>query len=95
MLDILKKLNKILNKQQKLKAMIIVMMMVVVAILETLGVSMVIPIITLVIQPDIIKNSPAVRSLCESLHLTQINQIIVVFLLCMIAIYLMISLSML
>lgn len=89
MLDILKKLNKILNKQQKLKAMIIVMMMVVVAILETLGVSMVIPIITLVIQPDIIKNSPAVRSLCESLHLTQINQIIVVFLLCMIAIYLM------
>ncbi len=60
------KLKRLMNldKKQKRQLAVIAAMMVIGAFLETLGVSMVIPLVLIVTQPGVIDRSPIVKAIC-------------------------------
>ena len=57
MLNILKKLNMLLDKKQKTQMLGLLFMMLISAILETASISLVIPVVTVVMDPNAIENS--------------------------------------
>lgn len=69
MIRIIKKFAKILNKQQKLRVIIIGIMMVIGAFLETLGVGLILPLVTAITTPDFIETNQYAKMVCEILDL--------------------------
>lgn len=69
MIRIIKKFAKILNKQQKLRVIIIGIMMVIGAFLETLGVGLILPLVTAITTPDFIEKNEYAKLVCEFLDL--------------------------
>lgn len=88
MKGILKRLCRLLSRRQKIRILILVAMMVVVAFLETLGVSLVLPIISLVMDPQTIMENQYMSAICQWLHLTETRQALIIFLAGMIAVFL-------
>lgn len=78
--DIIGKVKILLNKKQKLKLIIIFVLMLIGAILETLGVSLIYSLISVVADPNILENNKLVKWICEVLEIHSIN-IFVIFLL--------------
>ncbi len=71
-MDILKniaKLKRILGKNQSFQIAVIVAMMIVGAFLNTLGVSMVVPLVLIVTEPGIMEHNSIVRAVCDILHI--------------------------
>lgn len=69
MLRIVKKLGLLLNKDQKRKMVIIVFLMLIGAVLETMSVSLVVPLMTALMQKDFMQKNEIVRSICQLLHI--------------------------
>lgn len=69
MLQIIHKFAKILSEQQKTRVIIIGIMMVVGAFLETLGVGLILPLVSAITIPDIIENNKYAKLVCELLDL--------------------------
>lgn len=65
MIEIILKFKKILNRRQKVRVIIIGILMVIGAILETLSVSMIVPLISVVINPQIIETNEYAKMVCE------------------------------
>lgn len=65
MLRIINKFRVILSKQQKLRIAVIIMMMMVGAFLETLGVGLILPLVSVITTPDIIESNEIIKSMCE------------------------------
>lgn len=63
--DILRKLNYILNREQKRWAFAMLILIAIGAVVETLGVSVIIPLIEVMMTPDIIRNGLPIASLAE------------------------------
>ena len=80
MFRIIKKFTKILNKQQKLRVIVIAVMMVIGAFLETLGVGLILPLVSAITTPDIITTNKYARLVCEifDLHATRTFMIVVI-----------------
>lgn len=80
MLRIINKFGKILNKQQKLRVIIIGIMMVFGAFLETLGVGLILPLVSAITAPDIIMTNEYAKMLCEllDLHATRTFMVVVI-----------------
>lgn len=80
MIRIIKKFLKILNKQQKLRVIIIGFMMVIGAFLETLGVGLILPLVTAIMTPDFIETNKYAKMVCEilDLHTTRTFMIVVI-----------------
>lgn len=85
--SIVGELKGILSKTQKVRILIITSMMIVSAALETVGVSLVIPIISIVMNPEGLMNNDIVIKICRFLNLTEPRQVLMLFLLFMIFIY--------
>lgn len=80
MIRIIKKFIQILNKQQKLRVIIISIMMVIGAFLETLGVGLILPLVTAITTPNIIETDKYAKMMCElfDLHATRTFMIVVI-----------------
>lgn len=79
MLRIIKKFQLILNKRQKMRVIMIGVMMIIGAFLETLGVGLIMPLVSAITTPDIIDTNKYVRRVCEifDLHTTRTFMIVV------------------
>lgn len=88
MFGIIKKYGKILNKQQKMCVIIIGIMMVVGAFLETLGVGLILPLVSAITTPDIIETNKYAKMVCEILDLHAARTFIIVVIAALIFVYL-------
>lgn len=64
MLSILKKLNRIMDKSQKKKAGLLFLVTVISTFLEVLGVSLMIPLISAILDPAIIEKNRIIKDIC-------------------------------
>lgn len=80
MIRIIKKFAIILNKQQKVRVIIIGIMMVIGAFLETLGVGLILPLVSAITTPNIIETNKYAKMVCEvfDLHATRTFIIVVI-----------------
>ncbi|MBD5468237.1 MAG: ABC transporter ATP-binding protein [Lachnospiraceae bacterium] len=65
----IKKLRLLMDKKQKRQMAGLVAMMIVAGFLETVSISLVIPVVSAVMQPDVIERNAIIRSVCETLHI--------------------------
>lgn len=80
MFRIIQKFAKILNSQQKIRVIIIAIMMVIGAFLETLGVGLILPLVSAITTPDIIETNKYAKMVCDlfGLHATRTFMIVVI-----------------
>lgn len=73
MLRILKKFGELLNKQQKSRIVILVILMVIGALLETVGVSLIVPLMTTILNDDFYRTNKYAVLFCKifDLHAAQ------------------------
>ena len=78
---VLKKYRMIMSRGQKLRIGIIILMMLIGGVLETLSVSLVLPLVTAIMQPDFIETNKYAKMVCElfDLHSANTFMIIVIF----------------
>ncbi len=69
MASVLKNLSKILNRPQKIRIMVLFVMMVIGAFFEAMSVSLMLPLMKGIMQPDIIEKNEIVKWVCELLDL--------------------------
>jgi len=69
MFSVIKKFNKLLNGKQKSRLAILAVVTVIGAFLEVIGVSLMLPLITAIMQPDIINTNPYIAYVCNILDL--------------------------
>lgn len=69
MIKIYEKLMILLDKQQKKKMVLLVFMMLIGAVLETLGVSLIIPVMNVVLEEDAIERHEYLQLICRIFHI--------------------------
>lgn len=69
MLSVLKKFNKLLNAKQKSRLAILGMVTVIGAFLEVIGVSLMLPLITAIMEPNLITRNKYIACICNFLDL--------------------------
>ncbi len=79
MIKILRRLNLLLDKKQKRSMALIVVLMLVGGILESLSISVAIPVMQVVIDPDSVETNKYLHMIYEMLHLTKPIQLTVIF----------------
>ena len=84
MLKILKKMNRLLDAKQKRLMVLIVFLMLIGGILESLSISVVIPVIEVLLDPDAVVNNKYMAWLYNTLHLQSITQFTIVMMLALI-----------
>lgn len=75
MIKIYKKLMVLLDRQQKKKMVLLVFLMLIGAVLETLGVSMIVPVMNVVLEEDAISKHEYLQVICSIFHLDNSNQL--------------------
>ena len=75
MIDSLKKLNHLLDRQQKSKMVLLLFMMLIGAVLEAFGIALIIPILEAVVNPDSITNNEFhMGDVYRLLHMQSVEQ---------------------
>lgn len=87
MLRDLKKLRLLMDKKQKRQMALLVLMMFIGALLETMSISLVIPVVTAVIQPDILNKYAFVQSICDMFHIKTTLQFTIVAMVALILVF--------
>jgi hypothetical protein len=87
MLKILKKINILMDKKQKLQMFRLLIMMVVSAALETGTVLMVMTVVQLILTPDTLEQGDKYQTVCEILHITSTVEFSVLAILFLILLY--------
>ena len=87
MVSIVKKFRIILNRQQKIRIIIIAVMMIVGAILETLGVGLILPLVSVITDPNFIKTNQYVSLLCNWLEIRTSKTFVLFMIIVLIAVY--------
>lgn len=87
MKDIFRKFNKVLNKKQKSRVVVLIFMILIGAILETLGVSMIYPLIETVMMPEVFEQNAMIVWICNVLGYTSAEQFVTFMLLALIFIF--------
>ena len=85
MFSILKKIGKLLNSKQKGRIAILGVVTLIGAFLEVIGVSLMLPLITAIMQPDIIHTNKTIAYVCNILDLHSHRTFVIV---CIIAVIL-------
>lgn len=75
--DAINKLRFILSREQKFYCVVVFIMAAISAVLEILGVSMVIPLLSVIMSIDRIRGNVYVKPILEALHLSSDTQIII------------------
>ncbi len=88
MIETIRKISRLLNREQKLQTVGIVLMMLLGGLLESLGVAMLLPVITAVINPDAIsKNKYHMGDLYRLLHMQSTLQFAMVMMAAIVAVF--------
>lgn len=83
MFAVLNKFNKLLNNKQKKRLLILAFVTVIGAFLEVIGVSLMLPLVTAIMQPDIINSNKYIAYICNILDLHSHRTFVIV---CIIAV---------
>lgn len=83
----IKKLRILMDKKQKKQMAALMVMMVIGAFLEMTSITLVIPVVTAVIQPDVLDKYEMVRSVCNLLHINTTLQFTVVSMVALILVF--------
>lgn len=83
MFSVLKKFNKLLNKKQKSRLAILGLITIIGAFLEVIGVSLMLPLITAIMEPNIIRTNKYIAYVCKILDLHSHRTFVIV---CIIAV---------
>ena len=84
MIKILKKMNRLLDGKQKRLMVLIIFLMLIGGILESLSISVVIPVIEVLLDPDAVVNNKYFAWLYNVLHLQSVTQFTIVMMLALI-----------
>ena len=88
---LLQKINQIFDKKQKHQLVLLGIMIFIGGFLETLGVSTMIPVVTVLLTPEkvqeYIDKYDFLNRICAALHITSVNQVAVSLLLLLMAVY--------
>lgn len=87
MIRVFKKFYRLLNRHQKNRVVILFFMMLIGACFEVLGVSMMLPLVTAVMNPDIITENAFCAWICQSFHLTDHVSFVIWCIVALIVIY--------
>ena len=87
MLQILKKMNLLLDKKQKRKMVGIVFMMLIGGVLESLGVTMIIPVLQVLVDPACVEKNAYFAAIYQFLHLQSPVQFAVVMMIGLILVF--------
>lgn len=87
MRSVLQQLSIILEKSEKKKIPFIIVMMIFSAILEVLGVSMIVPVVSLVMNPDTMESNRLVAAFCDVFQITSVTSLTIALLLILIVLY--------
>ena len=89
--SLLQKINQIFDKKQKHQLVLLGIMIFIGGFLETLGVSTMIPVVTVLLTPEkvqeYIDKYDFLDRICAALHITSVNQVAVSLLLLLMAVY--------
>lgn len=86
---IIKKFGRILNAKQKIRVIIIGILMIIGAILEAFGVGLVLPLVTAIMAPEFIEENKYARMVCECLGLQSARSFMLVVIVGLIIIYIL------
>ncbi|MDD2970517.1 MAG: ABC transporter ATP-binding protein [Lachnospiraceae bacterium] len=86
-IDVIRKLGCILNKKQKSKIFGLGVLILIGGLLETLGVSMILPVVTSILDVDGMSRNKYVILVCDKLHLENMNEFIILLLMVVIVIF--------
>lgn len=89
MLRVLKKLSLILSKEQKKKIVFIVILMLIGAVLETMSVSLVVPLMTALMQKDFMQSNELVALICDWLNIAEARDFILLVIVAMVIIFIL------
>ncbi len=87
MLRDIKKLRLLMDKKQKRQMAWLVVMMIIAGFLETVSISLVIPVVSAVMQPDLLETNALVSDVCEVLHIGSRIQFTVISMIALIVIF--------
>lgn len=87
MFRIINKFRVILSKQQKFRIAVIIVMMIVGAFLETLGVGVVLPLVSVITTPDIIESNEIIKSICKLFDLHSARTFMILMIVVLILVY--------
>lgn len=89
--NLLQKINQIFDKKQKRQLVLLGFMIFIGGFLETLGVSTMIPVVTVLLTPEkvqeYIDKYQVLGNICTAFHITNVNQVAVSLLLFLMAVY--------
>jgi ATP-binding cassette, subfamily B, bacterial PglK len=86
-MEIIKKLNDLLEDEEKKKYILLFVLMLMAAALEVFGLSMIIPFINLVINPEYMQEQPFIRQLYETLGFTSYQAFLITTCLALLSIF--------
>lgn len=84
---VLKKYKQIMSRGQKLRIFVIILMMLIGGALETVSVSLVIPLVTAIMTPDFVEQNKYAKMICEIFDLHSSNSFMMLVIICLIMIY--------
>ena len=87
MVKIFKKMNLLLDKKQKRKMVLIVILMLIGGVLESLSISAVIPVVEALVVPNAVEENRILGMLYEALHLTSKVQLTVIMMVSLIFLF--------
>ena len=87
MFAVIKKFNKLLNGKQKSRLAILAIITVIGAFLEVIGVSLMLPLVTAIMQPNIIKTNKYIAYVCKILDLHSHRTFVIVCIIAVIFIF--------
>jgi ABC-type multidrug transport system fused ATPase/permease subunit len=88
-MDIIKKLRYILDKKQKINICILGVMVFIGGVLETLGVSALIPVVLVLVSPDTVAENKYFKLAMEVFHTNDVQSFIIVLLAALILLYIL------
>ena len=86
-MDVLKKLNNIFSREQKIKFFLLFGLMFIGALFEAVGVSLILPFVSIITDPSTIKTNNILNYIYNFLNLHTVNEFLLVLCLTMIVVY--------
>lgn len=86
-MDIIKKLNVVLSKKQKIRVVILLFLILIGALLETLGISMILPVVSAILEEDALHTNDLIVWINQFLKIDNINTFIIIMIFIMIGVF--------
>lgn len=84
---VVKNLFSLLDKKQKVKVTILLIMMIIGALFETIGVSLILPLVSVIVNPNIIQENKIMSSIYEMFHMRSENVFLIMIICALIFVY--------